>query len=110
MNLNLNHEGFEDNLHVKRDLDDGVQYLFKFENNYGASIIKHHGSYGHNEDLWELAVIKFEGNHWYLTYNTPITDDVEGWLTDEGVRKHLQAIKELTGEEENNGDQENNKT
>jgi hypothetical protein len=100
MNLNLNHKGFEENLHIRRNIDDGVQYLFKFENGYGASVIKHRGSYGHTEDLWELAVIRFEGADWRLTYETSVTDDVIGWLTDEGVRKWLQVIKDLTGERE----------
>lgn len=102
MNLDLNHEGFENNLHVKRDRDDGVQYLFKFENGYGASVIKHHGSYGHNEDLWELAVIKFEDDNYYLNYDTPVTDDVLGWLTDEDVGKLLKRIKDLTVEGKEN--------
>lgn len=104
MNLNLNHEGFESDLHIKRDIDDGVQYLFKFENSYGASVIKRHGSYGHSKDLWELAVIKFEDDDFYLNYDTPVTDDVLGWLTDEDVRKLLGRIKNLTanGEEKIN--------
>ena len=98
MNLTLNYEGFEENLHERLDLFGGVQYLFKFENRYGASVIKHNGSYGHGRDLWELAVIKFNsdsGDDWDLNYDTPITDDVEGWLTDEDVRNLLQRIKEL---------------
>lgn len=43
----------------KRELLDGVQYIFKFPNNYGASVIKNRGSYGHHEDLWEMALIFF---------------------------------------------------
>lgn len=97
MNLFLNHEGFESYL-VKRDrLFEGVQYVFRFENDYGASVIKHFGSYGHRLDLWELAVIKFddESGDWDLTYTTPITNDVEGYLTDDEVRILLGRIREL---------------
>lgn len=67
------------------------------KNHYGASVIKHFGSYGHEADLWELAVMKLNGNNgeWYLNYDTPITDDVIGELTDEEVRKLLKQIKEL---------------
>ena len=97
MNLFLNHEGFESYLVSRRDLYEGVGYLFKFENHYGASVVKHNGSYGHAGDLWELAVIKFDdkSGRWDLNYDTPITADVEGWLTDEDVRKLLERIKEL---------------
>lgn len=103
MNLKLNYEGFETNLLYSEkhrclyDVD-GVQYLFRFENNYGASIIKHSGSYGHNDDLWELGVVKFYGDDkydWNLNYETPITDDVIGWQTDEQIRDLLKRIKEL---------------
>ena len=103
MNLKLNYEGFEENLmntekhRCLYDVD-GIQYLFRFDNNYGASVIKHSGSYGYKEDLWELAVIKFYGDgihDWNLNYETPITDDVIGWQTDEGIRNLLQQIKEL---------------
>lgn len=98
MNLNLNYEGFENNLYerVPRDLLGGVQYIFKFENGYGASVIKHIGSYGHEHDLWELAVIRFyRDDDWYLEYDTDIADDVLGHLTDERVRELFQKIKDL---------------
>jgi hypothetical protein len=98
MNLVLNHEGFESRLVTRRSLWEGVQYIFRFENNYGASIVKHNGSYSHRSDLWELAVIKFDDGSdgsWDLNYDTPITNDVIGGLTDEEVRGLLQRIKEL---------------
>ena len=100
MNLFLNHEGFEEHLPLKAGVAalDGVQYIFRFANGYGASVIKHMGSYGSRQDLWELAVIKFYGDgydDWHLNYDTPITDDVLGYLTDEDVRNHLSEIKAL---------------
>jgi hypothetical protein len=97
MNLVLHHEGFESYLVEKRPLDGGVQYVFRFENNYGASVVKTHYSYGHNANMWELAVIEFyEGSdEWGLTYSTPISDDVEGYLTDGDVQNLLAKIKEL---------------
>lgn len=97
-NFNLNYEGFEANLIKREDRTRmaGVQYLFKFENNYGASVIKHEGSYGFARDLWELAVIKFGASgYWDLCYDTEITCDVEGYLTDEDVRNLLARIKGL---------------
>ena len=96
MNLKLNYEGFENNLIEKSEHLGGIQYLFKFENNFGASVVKHSVSYGHEEDLWELAVIEYYGSgEWYLTYDTCITDDVIGCLTDEDVRELLTKISKL---------------
>lgn len=95
MNLNLNYEEFKDNLLERRPAYDGVQYLFRFPNDYGASIIKHFGSYRSSEDLWELAVIYFEGEKWGLTYDTEITDDVVGNLTDQDVLELLRRIQAL---------------
>lgn len=101
MNLEFKSDKFMGNL-VKKDYDEflrGVHYVFRFENGYGASVIKHSGSYGNEDDLWELAVImfydKYDDNSWDLTYETPITNDVIGWLTDEQVEEYLQKIKEL---------------
>lgn len=100
MNFNLNYEGFEDYLLKRTDLTDfrnGVQYLFKFPNNRGASVIKHTSSYGYSEDLWELGVIRFgtDDDVWGLDYETEITNDVIGYLTDEDVQDLLKRIKEL---------------
>lgn len=98
MNLVLNHEDFESYLVKNVRFPNGVQYIFRFGNNYGASIIKHQSSYGSSMDLWELAVAKFydDGNkNWGLCYDTPLTDNVIGGLTDEEVRDLLRKIKEL---------------
>ena len=96
MNLNLNFEGFETNL-ISTNYDmGGVLYRFKFDNGYGASVIKHRYSYGSNQELWELAVLDFSREpNGALTYDTPITEDVVGYLTDEAVRNLLEQIKGL---------------
>lgn len=74
---------------------EGQQWIFKFENNYGASVVKHYGSYGFEDDLFELAVLYFDGEDYHLTYNTPITNGVIGYLTNEDVIKYLEKIKNL---------------
>lgn len=59
-------------------------------------MVKHYGSYGNKEDLWELAVIRFDRyDKWRLNFDTEITDDVLGYLTDEDVRGYLKEISEL---------------
>ena len=55
--------------------DVGIQALINFDNGYGASVIKSPYSYGGNQDLYELAVIKDDA----ICYDTPITDDVLGY-------------------------------
>lgn len=94
MNLHLEHD-FKDNVLSVESKPNEVQYVFKFDNNYGASIVKRPGSYGFNKDLWELAVIWFDGDEWHLTYDTEITDDVIGHLTDEEINEILHKIKNL---------------
>lgn len=70
----------------------GIQYLFKAENGYGASIVRHHFSYGNARGLWELAVL---GKDDEICYDTPITDDVLGHLTESEVNETLQKISNL---------------
>ena len=99
-NLELNCGEFTPIKRILRDILDseGVQYIFKFDNGYGASVIKYEGSYGYRQDLWELAVLLFDPDdpdYWELCYDTQITDDVKGHLTDEKVRETLKQIKEL---------------
>lgn len=69
-----------------------TQHLFKFPNSYGASVIRNEHSYGGEDGLFELAVLdEYEG----ITYSTPITDDVLGWLSEEDVLETLNQIEEL---------------
>jgi len=77
----------------------GVQYIFKFENGYGASVVSHIYSYGGVIGLWELAVIKFDDSgEWEIVYDTNITDDVIGYLTWEEVEEILDKIQKLKKE------------
>ena len=50
------------------------------------------GSYGFERGLWELAVLDPLGN---ITYDTPITSDVIGYLDDNMVNIILERIKKL---------------
>lgn len=78
-----------------------VNYHVNFPNGYGASLIKHPGSYGFGNDLWELAVRKYNKTRgrWYLCYDTPITDDVIGDLTVEAAIGLCKQICELEEED-----------
>jgi hypothetical protein len=63
-----------------------------FENGFGVSVICHKYSYGGKDGLYELAVLDTEGE---ITYGTPITDDVIGYLTEEGVTQLITEIQLL---------------
>lgn len=69
----------------------GLRYVFLFENGYGASVVKNIFSYGNTRNLFELAVLK-DGQ---ICYETEITDDVIGYLTNRQVLRILKRIKEL---------------
>jgi len=70
---------------------DGIQKLYQFPNGYGASVIKHKGSYGYDKGLWELAVL----NEGELCYDSEITGDVIGYLNDPQVDNILGQIARL---------------
>lgn len=75
-----------------RPCNGGVQHEYKFPNGYGASVVRHDFSFGRESGLWELAVLGQDGR---LTYETPITDDVIGYLSEADVNEHLAAIAAL---------------
>ena len=77
-------------------INDGIQYLAVYPNGYGASIVQHKYSYGHDQGLWELAVIKGTEEDWNICYNTPITSDVLGWLSEAEVEDVLVQIEALS--------------
>jgi len=66
---------------------------FEFKNGYGASVVSRPGSYGYGDGLYELAVYDIKTGN--LCYDTPITDDVLGWLTWEDVESVLEDISNL---------------
>jgi hypothetical protein len=70
----------------------GIISRISFDNGYGASIVKGPMSYGGDRGLYELAVLDSNGE---LTYDTPVTSDVEGYLSEEDVTKLLEQIQNL---------------
>ena len=70
---------------------EGVQARITFENGYGASVVKSPYTYGGDKGLYELAVFK----NGEITYATPITDDVIGYLRPEDVTDVMTKIQQL---------------
>lgn len=69
----------------------GTQWKFEFDNGYGASVITGGIAYCNEAQPFELAVLK----HGELCYDTPITDDVIGYLTSDEVFDLLDRIEQL---------------
>ena len=79
-----------------RSMPNAVQATIRFNNGYGASVIRGEYSYGGPEGLYELAVTKTkEDGSWDLCYDSGITEDVEGHLTPDDVTGYLQRIEAL---------------
>ena len=70
----------------------GVKCKMVFENGYGVSVVCHTHSYGSKNGLFEIAVLGKDGD---LTYVTPVTNDVIGYLSREEVTKIMEQVQEL---------------
>lgn len=69
----------------------GTQDIYRFENGYEASVVCTPYTYGGEEGKKELAVM--HGGK--IVYDTPITNDVLGWLSDDEVQEVLGRIAAL---------------
>jgi len=86
--MNFNELQFEQDFNVKRAA------LF-FPNWYGISIIRWQGTYGAEEWLYEIAVLKGTEKQCGLCYDTPITDDVIWYLSEEQVLDYITQVEAL---------------
>lgn len=62
-----------------------------FSNGYGASVVSGPNSYGGDKGLYELAVIYND----CIVYDTPVTNDTIGFLTEDEVSTYLYKIAAL---------------
>jgi len=70
----------------------GEQTRMMFENGYGVSVVSHTYSYGGKDGLYEVAVLGKDGD---LTYDTPVTNDVIGYLEPVDVTDIMKQVQEL---------------
>jgi hypothetical protein len=83
---------FKDLEFIPHSMGIGIMSRIHFDNGFGASVVKNSFSYGGDKGLYELAVLDSDGE---LTYNTPVTDDVIGWLRPEDVTDVMEKIQLL---------------
>lgn len=83
---------------------DGTHVLIRLPNGFGASVLRHMGSYGGPSGLWEMAVIKWEGRSgvdkpWDfvgMAMNIPdFEHDVQGWMTETDVDLALNMVSQI---------------
>ena len=70
----------------------GVRSRMMFENGYGVSVVSHTYSYGGKDGLFEVAVLGKDGD---LTYDTPVTNDVVGYLNPDEVTDIMEQVQNL---------------
>ena len=70
----------------------GKQARMTFENGYGVSVVSHTYSYGGKDGLFEVAVLGKDGD---LTYDTPVTNDVVGYLNPDEVTEIMEQVQNL---------------
>ena len=70
----------------------GKKSRMHFDNGFGVSVVSHTHSYGGRDGLYEVAVLDKDG---LLTYETPVTSDVIGYLSEEDVTDVMKKVQEL---------------
>ena len=71
--------------------DFGIVSRTQFDNGYEVSVVRSEHTYGGNKGLYELAIFK-DGE---ICYDTPITDDVIGYLRPEDVTDVMERVEKL---------------
>ena len=70
----------------------GKKSRLHFDNGYGVSVVSHTYSYGGKDGLYEVAVLDSNDE---LTYQTPVTNDVIGYLKPEEVSEVMEQVQKL---------------
>jgi hypothetical protein len=76
-------------------IGDGVQAIQCFPNGYGVSVVRFPGSYGYEQDLYEVAVVKGNEDDYELCYDTLVTDDVMGHRDEQDIENIMEEVQAL---------------
>lgn len=72
--------------------NEGIYRMYRFPNGYQASVICTQHSIGGPQGLWEVAVMDRDGT---IVYDTPVTNDVVGNLSDAEMLDVVRFIRTL---------------
>lgn len=73
----------------------GLRATHHFDNGYGISVTRTVGTYGWQQGLFEIAVLKKRENQWEICHDSPITDDVIGYCSPQKINVILRIIESL---------------
>jgi hypothetical protein len=95
-------KSFDDIEFKPHSFGEGLHGLLFFPNGYGVSVVRYknpisktYGSYTSDDKEWEVAVLYGDEKKWEITYNTYITDDVIGHLSEGGVEWIIMLVQDL---------------
>jgi hypothetical protein len=95
-------KSFKDIEFKPHSFGEGVHGLLFFPNGYGVSVVRYKnpisksfGSYTSNDSEWEVAVLCGNEKGWEITYDTYITNDVIGHLSEGGVEWIIILVQDL---------------
>jgi hypothetical protein len=83
---------------LKFEHDEMGEYAFHiYDNHYGVSVVRGPYTYGGMKGLYELAVVYMapEDKESQLVYDTPITNDVMGYLTPDNITDVMAQVEAL---------------
>jgi hypothetical protein len=83
------------NFHPHGNMPDGIAARHFFPNGYGVSVVQFPGSYGYEEGLYEVAILKGLEEDWEICYDTSITDDIIGYQSVEDINNLISQVKSL---------------
>ena len=77
--------------------ENAVQAWVDFPNGYSASVVRHIGSYGHKQGLYEIGVFYGESLYAPLRMVDPLDwhDTVKGYLHEDAVTDILEQLQKL---------------
>jgi hypothetical protein len=75
--------------------NNGIQARHFFPNGYGVSVVRFPGSYGYEQDLYEVAVIQGNEDDYELCYDTSVTDDIMGHRDERDVEIIMEEVATL---------------
>lgn len=78
----------------------GICARVTFDNNYGVSIVRFPGSYGHYDGLYECAILMYSDDDWRICHHTQVhrhwnTDDVIGYMSEEQVELLIKDVESI---------------
>lgn len=86
---------FSDLQFNSHQIHDGIHAKHFFNNGYGVSVVKFPGSYGYEQGLYEVAVLKGTPDNYELCYDTPVTNDVMGHRDERDVEIIMEEVQSL---------------